>query len=291
MSVFKRLPYGLAIIFFLCKDISCKSIPLNALTVQNCGKSLIPVSSPDRIVGGDYAGRGQYPWMVSLRERSNLVFEHVCGASILNKDWIVTAAHCLDYSSPRRYEILAGLHKLSEEFTPTVKRYKISKIIIHEDYDDDTFENDLALLKTTKPIDIAGSKGFINGVCLPQNKSDPTGYGTVIGWGHTKEDGRNSNTLKHVTVPIIERKICNEMYDEDLHDGVDEILDTMICAGMTGRDSCQNDSGGPLLQTDSNGVTTLIGIVSHGAGCGLKYYPGVYTKISMYHDWMASKMN
>ncbi|GFS40434.1 u21-ctenitoxin-Pn1a [Nephila pilipes] len=291
MNFYSKISYGLAVILFLCKDVTGKPTTSNALTVKNCGKSLIPFNYPDRIVGGDYALQGQYPWMVSLRERENHGFEHVCGASILNRNWIVTAAHCIDFSSPRRYEILAGLHKLSEEFTPSAKRYKISKIILHEEYDDDTFHNDIALLKTTKPIDIAGSKGYINGVCLPQNESDPTGYATVIGWGHTKEDGDNSDTLKHVTVPIIERKICNDMYDEDPHDGVDEILDTMICAGMTGRDSCQNDSGGPLLQKDSNGVTTLVGIVSHGAGCGLRFYPGVYTKISMYRDWMASKMN
>ncbi|GIY55523.1 u21-ctenitoxin-Pn1a [Caerostris darwini] len=292
MNFIKKILLKLVVLLFLCDDIIGKSIStgFNALTVANCGKSILPFYDQDRIVGGDYAVHGQYPWMVSLREKGEHGFEHVCGASILNKNWIVTAAHCIDYLSPRMYEILAGLHKLSEEHTPTVKRYKISKIVIHDDYDDDTFHNDIALLRTSKPIDITGSRGYINGVCLPKNKTDPSGYATVIGWGHTVEDGENSDTLKQVVVPIIKRKICNDMYDDDPYDGIDEVIDTMICAGLTGRDSCQNDSGGPLLQKDANGITTLVGIVSHGAGCGLKYYPGVYTKISLYKDWMATVM-
>ena len=62
---------------------------------------------------------------------------------------------------------------------------QISKIILHKDYDAETFENDIALLKTLKPINIAGSKGYVNGICLPKSNKDPTGYAKVTGWGHT----------------------------------------------------------------------------------------------------------
>ncbi|GBL87533.1 U21-ctenitoxin-Pn1a [Araneus ventricosus] len=293
MKIFNRISYGFAIVVFLCYNVEGKptSTVYDALTVKNCGKSLVTSNYPDRIVGGTHALPGQYPWMVSLRERGDHGFEHVCGATILNRNWIVTAAHCIDYQSTRMYEVLLGLHKLSEEHASTVRSHKIARIVIHEDYDDESLVNDIALLKTLQPIDIDGSRGYINGACLPENKKDPSGYATVIGWGHTKEDGENSDTLKQVVIPIISRDICNDMYDEDPDDDIDEILDTNICAGITGRDSCQNDSGGPLLQTDKNGITTLIGIVSHGAGCGEKFYPGVYTKISMYQEWMTSMMN
>ncbi|KFM63496.1 hypothetical protein X975_07973, partial [Stegodyphus mimosarum] len=192
------------------------------------------------------------------------------------------------------YRILVGLHKLSEEDTPTVQRIMISKIVIHDGYDignDEAYDDDIALLQTAKPIDIKGSKGYVNGICLPKNKADPTGYATVIGWGHTRTDGENSDVLLQVTVPIIPRDLCNESYDDDLEDGIDDITEYMICAGSKGKDSCQNDSGGPLFQTDSRGVATLIGVVSHGAGCGLKFYPGVYTKVAMYKSWMAKVMS
>ncbi|XP_071043650.1 U21-ctenitoxin-Pn1a isoform X1 [Parasteatoda tepidariorum] len=262
---------------------------LNA-TSKNCGKSIAASDSHDRIVGGTDAVPGEFPWMVSLRELDEFGFEHVCGAAILNENWIVTAAHCLDYPIARRYEVLVGLHKLSRERDSTVKKYKISKLVIHDKYDDDTFNNDIALLKTKEPIDISGSKGYINTICLPKNKDDPTGYATVIGWGHTRENGKNSDTLKKVLVPLIDRDLCKSAYDDDPYDNIDEVTETMICAGITGKDSCQNDSGGPLIQTDKNGVSTLIGVVSHGAGCGLKFYPGVYTKISMYQNWMSKVM-
>ncbi|KAG8201093.1 hypothetical protein JTE90_028763 [Oedothorax gibbosus] len=266
--------------------------PLSSLTVLNCGKSLLPAYYPDRIVGGTPTRLGQHPWMVSLREEFDYRFEHACGASILNENWIVTAAHCIDFPyEPRKYEILAGLHKLSDEYAPTVRKYEISKIIMHPDFDDDTYVGDIALLKTSQPIDISNSNGYINGICLPKTKEDPTGYATVIGWGHTKTDGENSDILRQVVVPIIDRDMCNEAYDEDTEDGIDDVTENMICAGMTGRDSCQNDSGGPLFQTDNNGISTLIGIVSHGAGCGERFFPGVYTKMSMFQKWMTEAMS
>lgn len=262
-----------------------------ALTVENCGTSIIPPSSNDRIVGGNNAKPGEFPFLVSLRELDDNGFEHVCGASILNENWIVTAAHCIDFpSSPRHYEILVGLHKLSQETAATVKKYKISKIAIHKGYkDDDTYHNDIALLRTAKPIDITGSGGYINGVCLPKTKADPSGFATVIGWGHTREDGYNSDTLKKVTVPIVDREICNEIYDPEETDESFELPESMICAGKKGKDACQNDSGGPLIQTDQNGVYTIIGVVSHGIGCGEN--PGVYIKVSMYKDWMRKVMS
>lgn len=63
---------------------------------------------------------------------------------------------------------------------------------MHRDYDPDTYVGDIALLKTSKRIDVSGSGGYINGICLPKNTKDPTGYATVIGWGHTRTGNRNS---------------------------------------------------------------------------------------------------
>lgn len=62
-----------------------------------------------------------------------------------------------------------------------------------------------------------------------------------------------------------------------------EVTETMICAGEKGKDSCQGDSGGPLA---SNG--TLVGIVSWGLGCAREGYPGVYTNVAYFKDWLAA---
>ncbi|XP_054714331.1 U21-ctenitoxin-Pn1a-like [Uloborus diversus] len=255
------------------------------LTVENCGKSFVSPSA-DRIVGGTTAPHGLYPWMVSLYERDGFWY-HACGASIINEHWVVSAAHCIDFPDyPLNYKIYAGLHKQSDKYHDAVEVYVISDIFLHEDYNSITNSNDIALLRTKEKINIAGSKGYINGICLPQDSKDPTGEGQICGWGHEWSNGRNSDVLKHATIPLVDRKTCNDAYDYNPHDNEDEILENMICAGKENLDTCQNDSGGPLSQRDKNGISTLIGITSFGKGCGEDGYPGVYTKVGYFRDWM-----
>lgn len=91
--------------------------------------------------------------------------------------------------------------------------------MIHPFYDDDNLHNDIALLQTSRPMDIKGSKGYINGVCLPDNKKDPTGFATVSGWGHEFE-GRSIYfvilILMNLFLDISHRKNCNFCIHNDL---------------------------------------------------------------------------
>jgi len=257
-------------------------------TVKDCGIVDVPRA---RIIGGSWAQHGDYPWMASVHEYYH-GFDHVCGGTIINEHWILTAAHCIDYpTKPRKYEIYVGVDRLSKKDRKVAKKHKISKVIVHEEYDKETFLNDIALLRTKEPIDFKASRGYVNGICLPLNDKDPKGWGTVTGWGHTLEGGDNSDVLQEVKVPIVPRELCNEAYDDDPDDDIEEnIFDTQLCAGAPNRDSCQNDSGGPLVQRNKKGVHTLIGVVSYGSGCGDRHYPGVYTKVASYMDWMFEKM-
>lgn len=242
----------------------------------------------ERIVGGTMTQPGEYPWMVSVHEKHGYRFKHICGGTILNENYIVTAAHCIDYpTSPRRYQIYTGVHKLSKKYREPAASYKISQVIVHEDYDKDTWENDIALLRTKEPIEIEGSSGYVNGICLPYSDKDPNGWSFVAGWGYTKQDGEISDILKVTKLPLVTRKICNDAYEA----GDYPILDTQICAGVVGKDSCQLDSGGPLMQKSKKGVYQLIGIVSYGIGCGQPDYPGVYTKVSSFMDWLEENMD
>ena len=126
-------------------------------------------------------------------------------------------------------------------------------------------------------------------VCLPSPYYYPPvdSLATVTGFGTTSEDSdQPSPTLLTVDVNIISNSDCknkNNVYNS-------KVVETMVCAGagLGGRDACKRDSGGPLVQVTGGGVAkSLVGVVSWGQGCGQAMYPGVYTRVSSYAQWIA----
>ena len=99
---------------------------------------------------------------------------------------------------------------------------------------------------------------------------------TVIGWGNTSKTGQASfpNELREVVVPVVADATCDTAY----HGFV--TVETQLCAGQKGVDSCGGDSGGPLFATTSSGTRIQVGIVSYGIGCAKQRYPGVYTEVN-----------
>eukprot|EP00541_Cyclophora_tenuis_P012363 CAMPEP_0116557988 /NCGR_PEP_ID=MMETSP0397-20121206/9558_1 /TAXON_ID=216820 /ORGANISM="Cyclophora tenuis, Strain ECT3854" /LENGTH=181 /DNA_ID=CAMNT_0004083531 /DNA_START=175 /DNA_END=723 /DNA_ORIENTATION=+ len=113
-----------------------------------------------------------------------------------------------------------------------------------------------------------------------------------MGFGTTNYGGLLSDELRQVDIQIIDHNDCNDAnsYNGEVYDS------TMICAGSTtgGQDSCGGDSGGPLIVREDTGsahngavVVVLVGISSFGTGCGLVDYPGVYTRVSAYAEWIS----
>merc|ERR1711988_1952498 len=150
------------------------------------------------------------------------------------------------------------------------------QIVMHEDYDDWTVQNDICLLQLEKAATLGKHVGTIK---LP-NQNDEYEEGTtctVTGWGAVKEGGHLANKLQKVDVPVVSDENCRGAYGEE------EIADSMICAGLDagGKDSCQGDSGGPFMCGDE-----LSGIVSWGYGCAEAGYPGVYTQTSYFTSWV-----
>lgn len=262
-------------------------------TLNKCGRR---APSRARIIGGTTTKPGEYPWMVSihLQDRITKRFVHFCGGSILNERYIVTAAHCIkQHSVPSRYLIYTGLYEISKKSIEPAKMYEISELVVHKDYNYSDYKNDIALLRTKEPIKIEGTSGYVNGICLPHSNEDPSGWAFVSGWGRTKEGGKTSGTLRVVKVPLVSRALCRQTYEKpyNYYDSGFTILDSQICAGIVGKDSCQFDSGGPLTQRNKKGIFTLIGIVSFGIGCANQHFPGVYTKVAYFMDWLEENMN
>ncbi|CAL4064834.1 unnamed protein product, partial [Meganyctiphanes norvegica] len=148
-----------------------------------CGRTVYPTK---RIVGGSNASFGEFPWQVSLRQWSGVTFLHKCGAALLNENWAVTAAHCVEKVRPEQLLLRLGEFDLKRADEPHGFVERIVQIIdAHPQFDVNTFEYDLALLRFYEPVNFQPN---IIPVCIPQDECDFKGdIGYVSGWGRLSE--------------------------------------------------------------------------------------------------------
>ncbi|AHI06422.1 trypsin [Bdellovibrio bacteriovorus W] len=225
-----------------------------------------------KIVGGVEASIGEFPYIVSLQSSS-----HFCGGSLIKKNWVLTAAHCVRGASVRK--VVIGLHDRSNAVNAETIVPK--RIIAHPEYNSRTMENDFALIELSEDSSYAPVALNPSEIVLPEDGSEI--MTTIAGWGATREGSYSlPNVLQKVSVPLVSTEACNKAYR-------DSITDSMICAGYEsgGKDSCQGDSGGPLVAQDQNNQTYLVGVVSWGQGCARANYYGVYAKVSNAYNWIA----
>ncbi|CAM5121574.1 unnamed protein product [Natator depressus] len=254
---------------------SCASGRIVALKCSECGMR----SRAARIVGGSEAPLGRWPWQASLYLNS----KHVCGGSVVARDWIVTAAHCVhNYRQPQVSSWLVFAGMIAHVSVQQQAGAAVEKIIYHPRYDDRSHDYDIALMKLTAPLNFSDT---VRAVCLPLYRQDfPHGtHCWISGWGYTRpEHVHIAEMLKEAIVPLISTKKCNSSC---MYSG--ELTPRMLCAGyLDGKvDACQGDSGGPLVCQDEL-TWRLVGIVSWGTGCAEPNYPGVYTKVAEFLDWI-----
>ncbi|XP_053213322.1 trypsin-1-like [Panonychus citri] len=236
-----------------------------------------------RIVGGREADYGEFPWQVSLQLKRRLFgLTHFCGGTVIGNNWILTAAHCAVHFDSNNTIAVLGTNNLSP-FHNNVKS-QLESTFIHPNYSSTTIENDIALIKTTDPIDLSTAIYPITAACLPDSYRGEqlTGRAIVTGFGRTSESNSVSGSpvLRVTEVPLMSLETCRSYYGS-------RVYPKMLCAGFKEgkHDSCQGDSGGPLVQL-KNGHGVIIGVVSWGIGCARPERPGVYTKVSSYLDWI-----
>ncbi|XP_002734653.1 chymotrypsinogen A-like [Saccoglossus kowalevskii] len=230
-----------------------------------------------RIVNGEDAIAHSYPWQAALvseeeeeGDQEKIMF---CGGSLIDKHYVLTAAHCVAGVTKDEATVILGDHLLNEEEGVEQVRH-VSKIIRSPVYKNCTMDKDYALLKLDKPAIL---NEYVNVIPLGKEFVS-SGDCIVTGWGTEDENGSVNNILEEATVDVLPQDICQYVWSN-----VIDILPSMLCAGTGISGSCSGDSGGPLICRD-NGEWFLAGITSWGAECGLMGVPDVYTRVSAIYD-------
>ncbi|XP_004689148.1 PREDICTED: suppressor of tumorigenicity 14 protein [Condylura cristata] len=250
---------------------------------KDCDCGLRSFTRQARVVGGENADEGEWPWQVSLHAQDQ---GHVCGASLISPNWMVSAAHCyvdergFSYSDPQKWKAYLGLHDQRKRTAPGVQKLGLKRIIRHPSFNDFTFDYDIALLELEKPAEYSST---VRPICLPDTShSFPTGKAIwVTGWGHTEEGGSAAVILQKGEIRVINQTTCEKLLPQ-------QITPRMMCVGYLsgGVDACQGDSGGPLSSVEADGRIFQAGVVSWGDGCAQRDKPGVYTRLPVFRDWI-----
>ncbi|XP_054863187.1 elastase-1-like [Amphiprion ocellaris] len=243
----------------------------------------------ERVIGGHDAKPNTWKWQVSLQHGSSdeESFYHICGGSVIDSLYIMTAAHCILSMDAKQYRVVVGEYNLFE-YDGSEQFIRVEKIVVHPGWNGDLANgNDIALLKLANPI---YDNGYVAIAELPYREQMlPHGFNcTITGWGLMDYEGSIPTILQEAPLDVVEHSVCSQY---DWWGSV--ALKTMVCAGGDGIISgCQGDSGGPLsCYTDR--AWRVHGVVSYGpAGmCNQYKKPTVFTRVSSFLDWMYSVMD
>ncbi|GAB0090074.1 hypothetical protein DMENIID0001_047400 [Sergentomyia squamirostris] len=226
-----------------------------------------------RIVGGQSAASGQFPYQVSVQETER---SHSCGGSIVSSTWILTSAYCTLDKEPGKTTILAGSHLITLGGT----RYGIDKIVSHPDYNSKTFQNDIGMMRTDSLIIFTE---LIQPIKIALTEVATEVEAVASGWGILAYPGALANNLQYLLVTIIDNDTC-----QSLHTATNAAklnAGSMCARPIRGTGMCAGDTGSPLVTETENAGVVQIGLVSWGVPCGANY-PDVYTRLSKYTAWI-----
>jgi secreted trypsin-like serine protease len=241
----------------------------------------VAAAPPGEVVGGQPADPGEYPYQVGLLRHNepNRFQAQFCGGSLISRDTVLTAAHCVEDLRAPQLDILAGTHLLSGT---AGRRVQARRIRIHPQYDPDTSVADLAIVQLPQNLPLGPTIEPV-AAAVPADAGlwPPGTEATATGWGDTNPGPGTSfpTRLHEVEVPVVSDGDCAVSYGPDFHPN------EMLCAGEPGQDTCQGDSGGPLVVPDG-GDWLQIGITSFGLGCGVPGFPGVYTEVDHFTSFI-----
>jgi secreted trypsin-like serine protease len=265
------------------------------------------------IIGGQEASPGEWPWQALIlqedEEDGELVQKMHCGAVVLNRNWVLTAAHCvfnvLTPLDPATLTVVAGDHQLDASIGNEQVR-GIAQVVIHPNYgsayrDESgsvhsaSYFNDVALIRLDQPLTL---NQRVQPIAL-SNQYLPAGTQVfATGWGLMDPDSDGpANVLQELSTAVVDPALCANVMRDDIEQdlGGDSPIDVNgahICIGTPApnpKTACKGDSGGPLVTRDAAGNWSLAGITSWGSlGCDLY---GVYGHVRAQKPWIESVIN
>jgi len=239
------------------------------------------VKPENRIIDGDFTPAHIAPYAVSMSP-SEIAYTHVCAGTLIAKDWILTAAHCLDFFKQLNTELMglpvfAGIHELSN--TRNGQTRYVDYAASHKGYNGEIGSDDIALLHVSEPFEF---NEFVQQAVLPSFREESSGRNSsTYGWGIEEAEGTFVTELRAGKARILSSADCSSILPPEA-----AVTGRQVCARSN---ACYGDGGSPLVVEKPNANAELFGITSWGyLPCGYSQRPTVYTAVAHYIDWIAA---
>uniref|UniRef100_A0A2C9H6I4 Peptidase S1 domain-containing protein n=1 Tax=Anopheles minimus TaxID=112268 RepID=A0A2C9H6I4_9DIPT len=248
--------------------------------------ALGPIVSADapkgRVVAGDLASIGQFPYAVGLITHTTSIFTGRCAGSLVSANFILTAASCVQ-TATSAFAYLGGL-RIDDQSEPGRERLLVERFILHSSFVEGGESFDVALGQLPRSV---AFNDRIRPIRLPNRRQVQATFsgqlGTVFGWGRFGSGINNSDVLRFGRAEIITNLACR------VNLPTNSIADAHVCTDGTLTSPCSGDNGAPLTIMDADGITTQVGVFSFNSVLGCEAgRAAVYTRLSAYLDWIGA---
>ncbi|RZC33922.1 Trypsin domain containing protein, partial [Asbolus verrucosus] len=228
-----------------------------------------------RIIGGNIASDGQFPWDVAIYVyKSDGMF--FCGGALIYLKWVLTAGRCVDGADS--FTLSLGSNSLVNVDSHRII-VEAAYSVVHPDYNSITQENDIGLIRIDTPIE---TSAYIQTIPLAKDALESDLPVTISGWGSTNAGGF-SYDLSYLDLTTISNIECTSKTGES-------ISDQLVCAvGSNSQGTCTGDGGSPLVARDNAGTTIHVGVASWASASGCQTrQPSRYIRTAKFNDWIQS---